>query len=49
MMTTFRTLLTHLWITSAFLALAFDPMGVVYEVAHLDRRVSLFVYLFAWP
>ncbi|CEL07989.1 hypothetical protein ASPCAL11143 [Aspergillus calidoustus] len=40
MMTTFRTLFTHLWITSAFLALAFDPMGVVYEVAHLDRRAG---------
>ncbi|KAL2803079.1 hypothetical protein BJX63DRAFT_425585 [Aspergillus granulosus] len=39
MLTTFRTLLTHLWIASAFLALAFDPMGVVYEVAHLNRRV----------
>ncbi|KAL3453816.1 hypothetical protein BJX65DRAFT_301632 [Aspergillus insuetus] len=40
MMVTFRTLLPHLWITSAFLALAFDPMGVVYEVAHLDRRAG---------
>ncbi|KAL2813499.1 hypothetical protein BDW59DRAFT_30847 [Aspergillus cavernicola] len=34
---TFR-ILAHLWITSAFFALAFDPLGVVYEAAHLARR-----------
>ncbi|KAL2854420.1 hypothetical protein BJY01DRAFT_205629 [Aspergillus pseudoustus] len=39
-MTTFQTLLAHLWIASAFLVLAFDPMGVVYEVAHLHRRAG---------
>ncbi|KAL3461313.1 hypothetical protein BJX64DRAFT_164169 [Aspergillus heterothallicus] len=38
MTTTFPVLLAHLWIISSFLALAFDPMGVVYGVAHLDRR-----------
>ncbi|KAJ0424161.1 hypothetical protein BJY00DRAFT_277200 [Aspergillus carlsbadensis] len=42
MIPTFQTLLTHLWITSAFIALAFDPMDVVYEVAHLDRRAGTF-------
>ncbi|KAL2868233.1 uncharacterized protein BJX67DRAFT_49850 [Aspergillus lucknowensis] len=35
---TFRMLLVFLWITSVIPALAFDPLGVVYEVAHLHRR-----------
>ncbi|KAL4918538.1 hypothetical protein BDW62DRAFT_62612 [Aspergillus aurantiobrunneus] len=38
----FRLLLVHLWITSSFLAFAFDPLGVVYEVAgnRFSRRAG---------
>ncbi|KAL4810528.1 hypothetical protein BDV18DRAFT_131204 [Aspergillus unguis] len=39
------TALAHLWLTSAFLALAFDPLKIVYEAAggpgvHLVRRAG---------
>ncbi|KAL3470820.1 hypothetical protein BJX99DRAFT_238611 [Aspergillus californicus] len=33
-----RTLIAQLCLIPPFLALAFDPLGVVYEVAHLSRR-----------
>ncbi|BCS22740.1 uncharacterized protein APUU_30965A [Aspergillus puulaauensis] len=40
----FKCLLAHLWITPTFLALAFDPLGIVYDVAksspHLVRRAG---------
>ncbi|KAL5050026.1 hypothetical protein BDW71DRAFT_141443 [Aspergillus fruticulosus] len=43
-MTTQSTLrhLAHLWVASNFLALAFDPLGIKYEVAgaHLARRAG---------
>ncbi|KAL6235747.1 hypothetical protein BDW75DRAFT_230027 [Aspergillus navahoensis] len=43
-MTTQSTLriFAHLWVASTFLALAFDPLGIKYEVAgtHLARRVT---------
>ncbi|KAL4820902.1 hypothetical protein BDW67DRAFT_73971 [Aspergillus spinulosporus] len=34
--------IAHLWIASTFLALAFDPLGIKYEVAgiHLARRAQ---------
>ncbi|OJJ61143.1 hypothetical protein ASPSYDRAFT_794100 [Aspergillus sydowii CBS 593.65] len=39
-----KFILAHLWITPAFLALAFDPLGIVYDVAkpnpHLARRAG---------
>ncbi|KAL5002384.1 hypothetical protein BDV10DRAFT_119816 [Aspergillus recurvatus] len=39
---TLRTL-THVWVVSTFLASAFDPLGIKYEVAgtHLARRAGL--------
>ncbi|KAL4743434.1 hypothetical protein BDV11DRAFT_178274 [Aspergillus similis] len=44
-MTTQSTLriIAHLWVASTFLALAFDPLGIKYEVAgtHLARRANI--------